>query len=301
MITEISSLLRTTHCSEGVLAVAGAQNEEVLKAVCEAFHIHLARPVLIGKAFEIESLLCKIGEKPSDYEIKDKPSDKEASREAVCLAACGKADCLMKGNVPTSVLMYEVLKKDSGIKHSDLMSHIMLYEIENYPKVLAITDGALTPFPTLFQKAQILENAAVVLKKLEYEEINAACVCRSEIVNDKIQAYTDAEKIVRMKNKWEPYSMNVFGPVGFDLAISKEACKRKNYIEKGGGEADLILVSNYETGNCIGKSLTYFANAKSAGVVIGAKVPIVLISRSDNSESELASIALGIRVGEKKF
>lgn len=298
MIEEISEITQRARNSAGVVAVACAHDIEVIKAVTTAYHDKLARPILIGKAYEIEKILKDLKENPSNYEIIDKQNDEEAAQEAVKLAANNKANCLMKGLLPTSTLMHMALKKDEGIRTGKLLSHTMLYGIKNYHKIICMTDGGLNPYPNLEQKAQILENAAHLLKNIGYEKINAACVCGSEIVNPKIQATVDADELSKMTSRWVAYSMNVFGPVGFDLAISEEACKHKNYCEEGCGNADILLVPNYETGNGIGKALTYFADAESAGIIVGAKVPIVLVSRSDNAKTKLASIALGIQAGQ---
>ncbi len=144
-----------------------------------------------------------------------------------------------------------------------------------------------------------MENAAIMLKALGYGKIYAACVCGAEVVNPKIQSTVDARALSEMTDRWRKYDMSVFGPVGLDLAISKEACRHKRYSAEGAGEADILLVPTYEVGNGIGKSMNYFGNGKNAGIIMGAKVPIVLVSRSDSSESKLVSIALGSIVAGK--
>jgi phosphate butyryltransferase len=151
----------------------------------------------------------------------------------------------------------------------------------------------MNTFPDLEKKADILENAARTLQALGYSSMVAACVCGAEVVNPKIQSTIDADALAGMAERWKPYGMNVIGPVGLDLAVSPEACRHKKYAAKGGGEADILLVPTYEVGNGIGKALSYFGEAKSAGIIVGAKAPIVLVSRSDSSQTKLASIALG--------
>jgi phosphate butyryltransferase len=147
--------------------------------------------------------------------------------------------------------------------------------------------------PDLAQKVQILENAVKVCKGMKMDKIYASCIAGAETVNPKIPATVDAKAIADMKDKWEAYGVVVEGPVALDLAISSEACAHKGYKGEGGGNADIILVPYYEVGNALGKSLTYFAGAKSAGIIMGAKVPIILVSRADSSETKLLSIALG--------
>ena len=133
----------------------------------------------------------------------------------------------------------------------------------------------------------------MVLHALGYESINAACICGAEVVNPKIQSTVDADALAHMTERWSKYNMNVCGPVALDLAVSKEACHHKHYTAPGAGDADILLVPNYEVGNGIGKAANLFGNAKNAGIILGAKVPIVLVSRADSAYSKLASIALG--------
>ena len=159
--------------------------------------------------------------------------------------------------------------------------------------MVILTDGGVNTFPDLDKKAEILENAAMVLHALGYESINAACICGAEVVNPKIQSTVDADALAHMTARWSKYNMNVCGPVALDLAVSKEACHHKHYAAPGAGDADILLVPNYEVGNGIGKAASLFGNAKNAGIILGAKVPIVLVSRADSAESKLASIAAG--------
>ena len=123
--------------------------------------------------------------------------------------------------------------------------------------------------------------------------IYAACICGAEVVNPKIPSMLDAQALAGMTERWVPYNMEVYGPVGLDLAVSKEACRHKRYNVPGAGEADILLVPDYEVGNAMGKAMSIFGGAKNAGIIVGAKVPIVLVSRSDSAETKLASIAFG--------
>jgi len=168
----------------------------------------------------------------------------------------------------------------------------MMYEPKGH-RMMGLTDGGMNTFPDLDKKAEILENAAKVFKALGYDEINAACICGAEVVNPKIQSTVDAKTLSEMTDRWAPYHMNVYGPVGLDLAVSEAACHHKHYEAKGAGQADILLVPSYETGNGIGKAMSIFGGAMNAGIVVGAKVPIVLVSRADSAEVKLASIALG--------
>ena len=277
----------------GIVAIAAAHDDDVLKAAAAARAGKIAEPILIGDEPKIIEILESLGESASCYRIEHADTDTAAAALAVRLVASGQADYLMKGLLGTADLMRAVLDKDLGLKPDRLISHVMLYETSKYPKLLVLTDGGMNTFPDLVKKADILENAAQVLQALGYSGMTAACVCGAEVVNPKIQSTLDADELSKMTERWKPYGMNVIGPVGLDLAVSPEACHHKKYNVQGGGEADILLVPTYEVGNGIGKTLTYFGGARSAGIIAGAKAPIVLVSRSDTAQTKLASIALG--------
>ena len=182
--------------------------------------------------------------------------------------------------------------KENGIRTERLISHVMLYQPAGY-RLMAVTDGGMNPFPDLAKKTEILENAAITMKSIGFGKLYAACICGAETVNPKIQSMVDAQELAGISERWSKYDMQVYGPVGLDLAVSREACAHKKYNAPGAGMADILLVPNYEVGNAMGKAMSLFGGAKSAGIIVGAKVPIVLVSRSDNAETKLASIAFG--------
>jgi phosphate butyryltransferase len=277
----------------GKLAIAAAQDVDVLTAAAEAAEAGIVEPILVGDAGEIGRLLSGIGRKAADFSIVEAGSSAECASVAAKLVDAGKADFLMKGRLGTAEMMRAVLDKGLSLRTERLLSHVMLYEAPAYPRMLALTDGGMNTFPDLAKKADILENAAIVLGKLGYASMTAACVCGAELVDPKIQSTQDAAALAAMARRWAPYGLRVIGPVGLDLAVSPEACRHKGYRVPGGGSADILLVPTYEVGNGIGKALTYFGNAKSAGIVAGAAVPIVLVSRADEAETKLASIAFG--------
>jgi len=277
----------------GIISVAAAHDHEVLKAIAEARREGIADAVLTGHEDRIKAILAEMGETAADYEIINCEDDAEAAKAAVMAVKEGKAGFLMKGIMPTGTILKAVLDKEADLRTGRLLSHCMLYEIPGYGKLLNNTDGGMNTYPDLEKKADILENAAILMKNLGYDEIFASCVCGAEQVSPKIQATVDADTISRMTDRWDKYNMKVIGPVGLDLAISPAACAHKGYSAPGAGKADIILVPTYEVGNGIGKALTYFAGAKSAGVIVGARVPVVLVSRADDAETKLASIALG--------
>ena len=279
--------------SSGVIAVAAAHDEPVVEAVVAARKEGIAIPILVGHADEIRRMLKNLNEDPDSYEIIAADTDTDSAAKAVALCAEGRANFLMKGILGTADLMRAVFNKECGLRTSHLTTHCMFYEIPALGKMVILTDGGVNTFPDLDKKAEILENAASVLQALGYESINAACICGAEQVNPKVQSTVDADALSKMTDRWSKYNMQVCGPVALDLAVSKEACHHKHYTAPGAGDADILLVPNYEVGNGIGKAASLFGGAKNAGIILGAKAPIVLVSRSDSAESKLASIAAG--------
>ena len=288
---------RAAAMPERCAAVAAAHDRDVLKAVIEAKKLGVAEAVLVGHADEIEAILKELGADPAEFAIVPAEDGPDCAAKAVQAVREGRANCILKGLLQTGDLMRAVLNRETGIRGEGLLSHLMFYEVPGYPKLLVNTDGGLTPAPTLEQKEGILENAAKALKALGYDRIFASCVCGAEAVNPKIPATTDAEYLAALPKWKEQYNMDVIGPVGLDLAVSKEACAHKHFTAPGAGEADVLLVPAYEVGNALGKALTLFAGAKNAGIVVGAKVPVLLVSRSDTAQAKLASIALGCLLG----
>ena len=294
MIKNFSELLEKAKLGKKArLIVAAAQDEDVLKAVTNAAELGLIEPILVGNLEKIEEIAKKLDLNISKFKKINVLDDIESARVSVKMIRDGEGDFLMKGILQTADIMRAVLDKEIGIRTDSLISHVMVYQVPCYDKLLFLTDGGMNVAPDLNQKVQILENAVIVTKAMGLEKTYAAVLAGAETVNPKIPATVDGKAIADMKDKWTKLGVVVDGPVALDLAISKEACKHKNYTGEGGGQADILLVPYYEVGNTLGKSLTYFAGGKSAGIIMGAKVPIVLVSRADNAETKLYSIALG--------
>lgn len=279
--------------ASGVVAVAAAHDTAVIEAVTAAKKEGIVTPILVGHAEQIEKMLTDVGEVPADYRIVSADSDVDCAKTAVQLVTEGQADFLMKGLLGTADLMRAVLSKEANLRTDSLLSHVMLFETPGYHKMILMSDGGMNTFPDFDKKVQILDNAAGVLHKLGYERIHAACVCGAETVNPKIQSTVDAYELSRMTEMWQKYNMDVIGPVSVDLALSREACEHKHFTAPGAGDADLLLVTNYEMGNAIYKTALCLTGCRAAGLIIGARVPIILVSRSDSADSKLASIALG--------
>ena len=294
MIRTIDDIIQTAKQNKtAVVAVAAAHDDAVIEAIVNARRENIAEPILVGHIDVIRKMLADCGEDPESYQMIETEEDTESAAVAVALCAEGKADFLMKGILSTADLMRAVFKRDSGLRTGRLTSHCMIYQIPAYGKLMLMTDGGVNTFPDLEKKADILENGAMALRAMGYEKIYASCICGAETINPKVQSTLDAVELSNMKDRWAPYNMTVIGPVALDLAVSKEACRHKRFEAEGAGEADIILVPNYEVGNGTGKAISLFGNSRSAGFIMGARVPIVLVSRSDNADSKMASIAAG--------
>ena len=279
---------------KAVLSVAAAHDEEVLLAVKDACDMNIIKAILIGEEEKIRKIASEINFDLSDVEVINESDLKLCAEKAVKLVSSGKADYVMKGLLDTSIILKEVLNKEYGLRTDSLLSHVMIYEVPSYHKLLILTDGGMNIDPDVSQKKKIADNAIKAAKSLGIENVKVACLAAKEKVNPKMQATLDADELKSMcKDGMFGNGVVVEGPIAFDLAVSKEACKIKGYESEVGGDADILLVPTIETGNGIGKALTYMANAKSAGIIMGAKAPIVLVSRADTHESKLYSIAYG--------
>ena len=279
---------------KAVLSVAVAHDEEVLLAVRDACDMNIIKAILIGEEEKIRKIASEINFDLSDVEVINESDLKLCAEKAVKLVSSGKADYVMKGLLDTSIILKEVLNKEYGLRTDSLLSHVMIYEVPSYHKLLILTDGGMNIDPDVSQKKKIADNAIKAAKSLGIGTVKVACLAAKEKVNPKMQATLDADELKSMcKDGMFGNGVVVEGPIAFDLAISEEACKIKGYESEVGGDADILLVPTIETGNGIGKALTYMANAKSAGIIMGAKAPVVLVSRADTHESKLYSIAYG--------
>lgn len=295
MINKLDDMLKKLKGDKRVnLSVAAAHDEEVLLAIKSAVEMEIITPILIGEENKIREISKEINFDLSKFKIINKETIEECAETAVKLVSSGEADFAMKGLLDTSVILKAVLNKEWGLRTDSLLSHVMVYEVPSYDKLLVTTDGGMNIEPDYDQKVKILKNAIEATKPLGLKHIKVACLAAKEKVNSKMQATVDARALQEAGERGEfGKDVTVEGPLAFDLAVSKEAAKVKGFKSKVSGETDIMLMPTIEVGNGIGKALTYFAGAKSAGIIMGAKAPIVLVSRADSHESKLYSIAYG--------
>lgn len=295
MINKLEGILQQLKGDKKVvLSVAAAHDEEVLLAIQSAVEKEIIIPILIGEENKIREISEVINFDLDGIKIIQKGTIEECAEAAVKLVSSKEADFVMKGLLDTSVILKAVLNKEWGLRTDSLLSHVMVYEIPTYNKLLVTTDGGMNIAPDYDQKVKILKNAIEATKPLGLEEIKVACLAAKEKVNPKMPATVDAKALQEAGERGEfGEGVIVEGPLAFDLAVSKEAANIKGFESRVAGETDIMLMPTIEVGNGIGKTLTYFAGGKSAGIIMGAKAPIVLVSRADSHESKLYSIAYG--------
>jgi len=298
MINNLEEMLKILKEKEkAVLSVAAAEDEEVLLSIKDAVKMNIVKPILVGDLEKIKEISNKINFNLEKIQIIDSKTIEESAKIATKLVSDNKADFLMKGILDTSILLKSVLDKEYGLRTESLLSHVMIYQMNNYKKLLILTDGGMNISPTYDQKEKILQNAIECAKSLELDVIKVACLAAKEKVNPKMQATIDAD-ILKKSCEEGKFGENIVveGPLALDIALSKEASDIKKFNSEVSGDVDILLVPTIEVGNALGKSFTYMANAKSAGIIMGAKAPIVLVSRADSAESKLLSIALGANI-----
>lgn len=294
MIKKLDELLDLARKKgKKTLSVAVAQDKEVLTAVTEAVKLGIVDTILVGDEEKIREIAEKDNLHMDTIKIVDEKSILKAASKAVEFVSNGQAHFVMKGMLGTADLLRAVLNKEAGLRGSGLLSHVMVYDVPAYHKLILLTDGGMVPYPTLEDKIGIVNNAVKVAHKLEIEMPKVAPICAVEVVNPSMQATLDASALSQMNKRGQIKGCIIDGPLGLDNAISKLAAEHKGIISDVAGDADILLVPNIESGNFLGKSMTYFANSESAGVIMGAKCPVVLVSRADSAKSKLYSIALG--------
>jgi phosphate butyryltransferase len=278
------------------LAVVNAVDEHTVEAVILAKKQRLVEPVLIGDQSAVIRVLNNFGVNKDEYMLIHANSPVEAAQTAVNLVREKKADSILKGAIQTRDLLKAVVNSQTGIKAQRLLSHVCLNAVPGYHKVLVTTDGAMVLQPSLEEKVLILENALLVLKRIGYTNPKVAVLESNEIVNPKQQDSIDAATIKEWNQAGEIKDCIVEGPISLDLALDKEACIAKGYHSEVGGDADILLCPNLTVANVLTKSLQTIGKAKSAGVIMGALAPIVLVSRASSTEEKLDSIILSLLV-----
>jgi phosphate acetyltransferase len=263
-----------------------------LQAAIEAGTTGIILPILVGPAAKIRRVANEAGIDISGLTIVDAPHSHAAAARAVEMVRAGEVAAIMKGSLHTDEVMGAVVCRTGGIRTVRRVSHVFIMDVPTYPKLLFITDAAVNITPTLDEKVDIVANAIELAQALGVERPKVAILSAVEMVTAKIPSTIDAAALCKMAERGQIKGGILDGPLAFDNAISREAALTKGIISPVAGDADILLVPDMEAGNMLAKELTFLANAEAAGIVLGARVPIILTSRADSVRSRLASCAV---------
>jgi phosphate acetyltransferase len=275
-------------------AVAHPCEQSALAGAVEAGQKGLIAPILVGPAAKIEEIARKHRIDLTGVRIVDVPHSHAAAAQAVALVRAGEAELLMKGSLHTDELLGAVVAREAGLRTGRRISHVFIMDVPTYHKVLVVTDAAINIAPALEDKVDICQNAIDLAVLLGVERPKVAILAAVETVTSKMPSTIDAAALCKMADRKQITQGLLDGPLAFDNAISKDAAATKGITSEVAGDPDILLVPDLEAGNILAKQLSFLANADSAGLVLGARVPIILTSRADNVRSRIASCGVAM-------
>jgi len=300
MFRNFNDLLNAARArGPATVAVAAAHDSDVIEALQRARELELAEGILVGKESEIRELAKAAGYELSSGQIVNEADPATATRQAIALVREGRAGLLMKGKIGTAVLMRAILDKDSGLRTGRLLSQVIVFAAPGLGRLMLLTDAAINIAPNLAQKAELCRNAVEVAQAIGIAKPNVAALCALEMVNPEMQATVDAAALCAMNRRGQLPGCYVEGPIALDACLSKFAADRKRISSPVVENTDILLAPNIEAANILYRSITYFAKAESGGIVVGARVPLVLLSRAETAETKVHSIALGVLAAGK--
>ena len=284
-------------------AVAHPCEESALTGAVEAAQAGLINPILVGPAAKIEQVAKSANIDLGNLEIVDAEHSVDSAKKAVDLVKQGRAEVLMKGSLHSDELLSAIVSRDGGLRTGRRVSHVFVMDVPTYHKVLIVTDAAINIAPTLEDKVDICQNAIDLVNSLRQdksEKPKVAILAAVETVTTKMPATIDAAALCKMAERGQITGGILDGPLAFDNAISKQAAETKGIKSVVAGDPDILLVPDLEAGNILAKQLTFLANADSAGLVLGARVPVILTSRADSVRSRIASCAVAAIVAHAR-
>jgi phosphate acetyltransferase len=294
-MSKFDDLLRRCKGLEPIpTAVAHPCEASALAGAMEAADEGLIKAILVGPPAKIRAVAKEAKVKLGDVEIVETAHSHEAAAQAVQLVREGRAELLMKGSLHTDELLGAVVARETGLRTARRMSHVFLMDVPTYHKPIIVTDAAINISPTLEDKVDICQNAIDIARVMGVRKPKVAILAAVETVTSKMPATLDAAALCKMADRKQIVGGVLDGPLAFDNAISKEAAKTKGIASDVAGDPDILLVPDLEAGNMVAKLLAYLANAESAGLVLGARVPIILTSRADGVRSRIASCAVAM-------
>ena len=281
-------------------AVAHPCDEISLKGAVEAARLGLIEPILVGPPARIREVARKAGLDISAFPLKGSSHSHDSAEKAVELVREGKAEALMKGSLHTDELMGAVVARDSGIRTARRISHCFVMDVPGYKDPLIVTDAAVNIAPDLADKVDIVQNAIELGHALQFAEVRVAILSAMETVNPKVLSTIEAAALCKMADRGQITGGILDGPLALDNAINEEAAAIKSIVSPVAGRANVLVVPDLEAGNMLAKSLSFLAGADAAGIVLGARVPIILTSRADTVVSRLASCAVASLVADAR-
>lgn len=277
------------------VAVVPAQDEHTLEAISHAYRDGMVEPVLIGDEPKIREILAQIGTDADKMTIIHVEDPTEAIQKAADMARDGEVDCIMKGKTETGALMKVLVNRERGIRKNDTMSLLAFMESPNYHKVFAITDVGLLTYPSKDQKKAAIQNAVEAFHALGVEQPKVAILAAVEKVNPKMKETVEAAEIKEEGVE----SCIIEGPISYDLAMDPASAPIKGYVSPVAGDADLLVVPDIVSGNIAAKTITVIGGGRTGGVVLGAKVPVLLVSRAASADDKYMSIVIAALVGSR--
>ena len=288
-------LAHVAHLQPIRVAVAHPCDVPSLSAALEARHAGLIEPVLVGPRGRLEAVATEAGLDLADVAIVDVPHSHAAAQQAVALAAAGEVEALMKGSLHTDELMSALVSAAAGLRTKRRVSHCFLLQTPAYPRPFIVTDAAINIAPNLEQKADIIRNAIELAQVIGVREPKVAILAAVETVSPTMAATLDAAALCKMADRGQiTGGLLDDGPLAFDNAVSIAAARIKGIVSEVAGQADILVVPDLESGNMLAKQLIFMGGAASAGIVLGAKVPVILTSRADSRDTRIASCAIAL-------
>jgi phosphate butyryltransferase len=276
------------------IAVAAGHDADVIEALKKASELKLAEGIFIGNSEKIENLAKAAGFRIPAEQVLDEPDEAVAARKAIALVREGKANLIMKGKVGTAALVRAVLDKESGLRTDRLLSQVIVFQVPGFRRLMLMSDAAINIAPTLERKADICRNAIEVAHAIGIEKPNLAALCALEFVNSEMSATADAAGLTMMNRRGQLTGAYIEGPIALDVPLSKFAAERKGIDSPLVENTDIFIAPDIEAANILYRAILYFAKAKSGGIVVGAKAPLILLSRAETPETKIYSIAIGI-------
>jgi phosphate butyryltransferase len=276
------------------IAVAAGHDPDVIEALKQAREMSLADGIFVGNAEKIRAMAKSVWLDIPDSQIIHEPDDAAAARKAIGLVRDGQARLLMKGKVSTATLVRAVLDKEAGLRTGRLLSQVIVFQVPGEYRLRIMTDAAINIAPTLDQKADLCRNAIEVAHAIGIEKPNVALLCALEFVNAEMPATVDAAGLTMMNRRGQITGAYLEGPVALDVPLSKFAADRKGIDSPLVENTDVFIAPDIEAANILYRAITYFAKGESGGIVVGAKVPLILLSRAETPETKIRSIAIAI-------